>query len=267
VNRWIQADLGVDWRVVPIDEARAAGAMMLFGEKYGKNVRMVTVGSGAGAGAPSGTSVSIELCGGTHVARSGQIGLLVITAEEAVSAGVRRVEARTGAAALAYLAELRRLQRDLVGAVGGNAAQLEERVGKLIADLRESHRDVARLRDRLAAAQTAATPVAEVQEAGGFTFTTLALDGLDAAALRNAADTQLTRTGADLIVVGSGALIVVKTTEAARTRGANAGSIVRAIASRVGGGGGGKPDLAQAGLKDPSSLAAALAAVPEALAG
>jgi alanyl-tRNA synthetase len=266
-NRWIQADLAVDWRVVPIDAARSAGAMMLFGEKYGKNVRMVTVGGGDHAAGTSGTSVSIELCGGTHVARSGQIGLLVITAEEAVSAGVRRIEARTGAAALAYLADLRRLQRDLVGAVGGNAAQLEERVGKLIGDLRESHREVARLRDRLAAAQTAATPAAEVREAGGFTFTTLALDGLDATALRNAADTQLTRTGADLIVVGSGALIVVKTTEAARAKGANAGSIVRAIASRVGGGGGGKPDLAQAGLKDASALAAALAAVPEALVG
>jgi len=282
VNRWVQADMAVSWRVLPIEDARAAGAMMLFGEKYGKNVRMVTVGGASEAGGAShaggasevggaseagGAAVSIELCGGTHVARSGQIGLLVITTEEAVSAGVRRIEAKTGAAAIAFLSDLRRQQRDLVGVVGGNATQLEERVGKLVADLRESHREVARLRDRLAAAQTAAAPAVELQEAGGFKFATIALDGLDATALRNAADTQLARTGADVIVVGSGTLIVAKTTEAARTRGANAGSIVRAIASRVGGGGGGKPDLAQAGLKDASSLAAALAAVPEALVG
>ena len=264
VNRWIQADLAVDWRVVPIDEARAAGAMMLFGEKYGKNVRMVEVG---GAGSNGAEAVSIELCGGTHVARTGRIGLLVITAEEAVSAGVRRVEARTGESALAHLSELRQLQRHLVGVVGGNAAQLEERVGRLLSDLRDAQREVARLRDRLAAAQTAAAPAAELREAGGLTFVTLALEGLDATALRNAADAQLTRSGADVIVVGSGALLVAKTTEAARAKGANAGSIVRAIASRVGGGGGGKPDLAQAGLKDASSLAAALAAVPEVLVG
>src|SRR5690606_13101081 len=163
--------------------------------------------------------------------------------------------------------ELRQLQRHLVGVVGGNAAQLEERVGRLLTDLRDAQREVAGLRDRLAAAQTAAAPAAELREAGGLTFVTLALEGLDATALRNAADAQLTRSGADVIVVGSGALLVAKTTEAARAKGANAGSIVRAIASRVGGGGGGKPDLAQAGLKDASSLATALAAVPEVLVG
>ncbi len=96
---------------------------------------------------------------------------------------------------------------------------------------------------------------------------TLSFDGLDATALRNAADTQLSKLGADVVVVGSGTLIVAKTSEAARQRGASAGSIVRAIASKVGGGGGGKPDLAQAGLKDASTLSAALAAVPEALGG
>src|SRR5690606_9365380 len=117
-----------------------------------------------------------------------------------------------------------------------------------------------------AAAQTSGPSSVEIKEAGGFSYATFAFDGLDAAALRNAADGQLNRTGADVVVVGSGNLIVAKTSPAARERGANAGNLVRAIASKVGGGGGGKPDIAQAGLKDPSTLDAALAGVAEALA-
>ncbi len=259
VNRWVQQDLAVTWRVVPIAEARQAGAMMLFGEKYGENVRMVSV---SGAERP----VSIELCGGTHVASTGTIGAFVITAEEAVSAGVRRVEARVGMAAIDYLEELRARERRLAEALGVSPAQLEARVARLSADLKEAQREAARLRDRLAAALTSAAPSAEVREAGGFRFATFAFDGLDAQALRGAADRQLEATGADVVVVGSGPLIVAKTSAAARSRGADAGKLVRAVAGRVGGGGGGKPDLAQAGIKDPAKLAEALAAVPEVLA-
>ena len=284
VNRWIQADLAVDWREVPLQEARAAGAMMLFGEKYGERVRMVTIdGDGAGddgsaeagreprargaaAASKPGSAVSIELCGGTHVTRSGTIGAFVIVSEEAVSAGVRRIEARVGASALDYLEELRASQRELLSLVGGNAAQLTERVEKLVSDLKAAQREASKLRDKLAAAQTSGPSTVQVEEAGGFSFATFAFDGLDAAALRNAADSQLNRTGADVVVVGSGNIIVAKTSAAARDRGANAGSLVRAIASKVGGGGGGKPDMAQAGLKDPASLEAALAGVAKALA-
>ncbi len=259
VNRWVQADLPVTWRVVPIAEARRQGAMMLFGEKYGENVRMVSVDGGE-------RPVSVELCGGTHVDRTGSIGAFVITAEEAVSAGVRRVEARVGLAALEYLEELRARERRLAAALGVAPAQLEARVAKLAADLKEAQREAARLRDKLAAAQTSQAPAAEVREAGGFRFATFAFDGLDAQALRSAADRQLEATGADVVVVGSGPLIVAKTSAAARSRGADAGKLVRAVAGRVGGGGGGKPDLAQAGIKDPAKLAEALAAVPEVLA-
>ena len=259
VNRWIQADLNVSWRVVPISEARAAGAMMLFGEKYGSDVRMVQVGGDGG-------SVSIELCGGTHTASTGVIGLFVLTSDEAVSAGVRRVEALVGQAALAYVSDLRATIKRAAHAVGGSPGQLEERVARLQAELKSAQREAGSLRDKLASAQSAGA-AAEVKEAGGFKYVTLSFDGLDATALRNAADTQLSKLGADVVVVGSGTLIVAKTSEAARQRGASAGSIVRAIASKVGGGGGGKPDLAQAGLKDASTLSAALAAVPEALGG
>ncbi|HEX7039454.1 MAG TPA: alanine--tRNA ligase [Trueperaceae bacterium] len=259
VNRWVQQDLAVSWRVVPIAEARQAGAMMLFGEKYGENVRMVSVG---GAERP----VSIELCGGTHVASTGTIGAFVITSEEAVSAGVRRVEARVGMAAIEYLEELRARERRMAESLGVSPAQLEARVAKLTADLKEAQREAARLRDRLAAALTSAAPAAEVREAGGFRFATFAFDGLDAQALRGAADRQLEATGADVVVVGSGQLLVAKTSADARARGADAGKLVRAVSGRVGGGGGGKPDLAQAGIKDPARLGEALAAVPEVLA-
>ncbi|HZW98663.1 MAG TPA: alanine--tRNA ligase, partial [Trueperaceae bacterium] len=256
-NRWIQQDLDVTWRVVPLAEAREAGAMMLFGEKYGTDVRMVSVGGAQ--------PVSIELCGGTHVGRTGSIGAFVIISEEAVSAGVRRVEARVGAAAVDYLRELRARESRLAGALGVNPAQLEERVARLSNDLKESQREIGRLRDRLAAALTSAAPAAEVKEAGGYRYATFALEGLDAQGLRSAADRQLEATAADVVVLGSGPLIVVKTSPAARERGANAGRLVRDIATLVGGGGGGKADMAQAGLKDPARLTEALEGVPAVL--
>lgn len=262
VNRWIQADFPVDWRVVPLAEARGAGAMMLFGEKYGDDVRMVSVGD-----------VSRELCGGTHVSRSGQIGAFAIVGEEAVSAGVRRIEARVGQAVVQYLQSLKQTQASLAAALGGRPAQLEERLERLQADHKEALREVGRLRDRLAAAQTSSAGAAnEIAEAGGFSYLTTLLEGLDAAALRNAADSLLARSGADIVVVGSagggssGAL-VAKVSPAAQARGANAGQLVRAAAASVGGSGGGRPDMAQAGVKDASLLSRALAAVGEALAG
>jgi alanyl-tRNA synthetase len=268
-NRWIQADLQVDWRVVPIAEARKAGAMMLFGEKYGQDVRMVTMGAGrTPEGQANRPAVSIELCGGTHVRRTGEIGSLLVTSEEAVSAGVRRIEACVGMAALRVQQEQRSLAQRLARSLGGNPAELEERVQRLHSDLKQAQREAAQLRDRLAAAQTAgAAAAAELQEAGGFRYATAALDGLDATALRSAADALLGKSGADLVVVGSGSMLVAKVSAGAQQRGAHAGNLLREVARTVGGGGGGRPDMAQAGVKDPSSLPRALAAVPGVLGG
>ncbi len=229
---------------------------MLFGEKYGENVRMVKMGE-----------VSTELCGGTHVGRTGQIGAFVIVSEEAVSAGVRRMEARVGASALRYLEELRRSQERLAALLGGKPAQLEERLLKLQADHKEALREAAQLRDRLASAQTSSGAAAsEVQEAGGFSYLTALLEGLDAGALRNAADSLLAKSGADVVVLGSGGALVAKASPAAVARGANAGKLVRSVAASVGGSGGGRADMAQAGVKEPGRLAEALATVGDALA-
>ncbi|HEX7004071.1 MAG TPA: alanine--tRNA ligase [Trueperaceae bacterium] len=259
VNRWIQADFPVDWRTVPIEEARKRGAMMLFGEKYGSQVRMVSIGGNVGQ------EVSIELCGGTHVSRTGEIGSLVIVAEEAVSAGVRRVEARVGMAALDHLQELRGTLTDLASELGTSATELTNRVIRLQADLKSAQRENASLRDKLAAAQAGGGATREVEEAGGFRYLATSLAGLDAASLRNAADNLLQQSGADLVAVGSEGLLVVKVAEQARERGAHAGTLVRELARRAGGNGGGKADMAQAGLKDPTRLPEALGALPDVL--
>ena len=259
VNRWIQADFPVDWRTVPIAEARERGAMMLFGEKYGSQVRMVSIGEG------DDSNVSIELCGGTHVRRTGEIGALVISAEEAVSAGVRRVEARVGMAALDYLRELRGTVEGLAAELGTSASDLGARVTRLQADLKSAQRENASLRDRLAAAQAGGGAEKKLEEAGGFRYLTSSLSGLDAASLRTAADNLLQQSGADLVAVGSDGLLVVKVAQAARERGVHAGNLVRELARRAGGNGGGKADMAQAGIKDSSRLPEALTALPDVL--
>ena len=265
VNRWVQRDLRVSWREVTLAEAREAGAMMLFGEKYGDRVRLVTVAPENEAGSTTG-GVSLELCGGTHVSSSGTLGVFLITAEEAVSAGVRRIEALVGEAALSYLRNLREGVAATSKTLGVKPEEVTGRVERLQGDLKTRERDNAQLRDKLAAAQTQGGTASEVKEAGGFRYSTVKLEGLDAGALRNAADALLDRSGADIVVLASGPLIVTKISKDAESRGAHAGKLVGEIAKRAGGGGGGRPNLAQAGIKDLSRLDAALGAVPDILA-
>ena len=270
VNRWVQRDLRVSWREVTLAQARQAGAMMLFGEKYGDRVRMVTVSPESETSSTKPEGVSLELCGGTHVAATGTLGVFLITAEEAVSAGVRRIEALVGEAALSYLRGLREGIAATSKALGVKPEEVTGRVERLQGDLRARERDNVQLRDKLAAAQIASQEPAggaqtEVKEAGGFRYSTVKLEGLDAGALRNAADALLERSGADIVVLASGPLIVTKISKDAERRGAHAGKLVGEIAKRAGGGGGGRPNLAQAGIKDLSRLDAALGAVPDIL--
>jgi len=276
VNRWIQANFPVSWQVVPIEEARERGAMMLFGEKYGNEVRMVSVGEAA-AGEPgpgahdsreaaSEAVVSVELCGGTHVRHTGEIGAFVIVAQESVSAGIRRIEAVVGRAALQEFQSQRQMVGELAQELGVSPANLTQRVARLQGDLKEAQRETAKLRDRLAAAQASGgAGSAQEGKAAGFTFAVSSLEGLDAASIRTAADNLLQRSGANLAVVGSDGLLVVKAGEAARERGAHAGNIIRALAQRAGGKGGGRPDMAQAGIKDPARLGDAMDSVAQVL--
>ena len=179
---------------------------------------------------------------------------------------MRRLEALVGEAALSYLRSLRQGVAATAKALGVKPDEVTGRVERLQNDLKARERDNAQLRDKLAAAQTQGGTQTEIKEAGGFRYSTAQLDGLDAGALRNAADTLLERSGADIVVLASGPLLVTKVSRDAEGRGAHAGKLVGEIAKRTGGGGGGRPNLAQAGIKDPSRLVAALAAIPEILA-
>jgi alanyl-tRNA synthetase len=179
---------------------------------------------------------------------------------------VRRIEAVAGRAALAHVRALGDAVAHAGRALGAKPDELVARIEKLQTDLRAAQRETAQLRDKLAAAQTGAAATTEVREAGGVRYATAKLDGLDATALRNAADALLQRSGADLVAVGSGSMLVVKASEAARTRGVHAGKVIAVLASAGGGRGGGRPDLAQAGVRDEAGLADALAALEGALA-
>ncbi len=275
VNRWIQADFAVNWKVVPIAEAKAQGAMMLFGEKYGEQVRLVQMGDdqaalpGLPSVAPQGlpSVVSKELCGGTHVRRTGEIGSLIITTEEAVSAGVRRVTALCGMAALHHYEALRADVGETARALGSSPEELPKRAAKLQDELKAAQKENAKLRDKLAAAQTSSPAATQVRAASGFRYATGRLEGLDTSALRNAADTLLQRSGADFVALASSGLLVVKASKEAQAKGFHAGNFIRELAQRAGGGGGGRGDMAQAGVKDLDKLPTALDAIPEILEG
>ena len=182
----------------------------------------------------------------------------MILSEEAVSAGVRRMEALTGMAATHYTQTLRQNINALAKQLAAKPDEVPARIEKLQSDLKASQREIATLRDKLASAQTSGGASSEIKEANGFKYVVSSLEGLDANALRNAADNLLQKTKADIIVLASGAMLVTKVSKEAQAKGAHAGNLIKEIATRAGGGGGGRPDMAQAGVKDTSKLQAAL---------
>ncbi|MEZ4630139.1 MAG: alanine--tRNA ligase [Deinococcales bacterium] len=260
VNRWIQADKAISWKNMLLAEARKTGAMMLFGEKYGDVVRVVSMGS-------EGDYISRELCGGIHVERTGNIGMMMIESEEAVSAGIRRIEALVGQAAIDSIQHMRAMNSHLAKQLNTKVGDIPERVERLQQDYKASQREIAQLREKLAAVQTATQSGggAEVKEAGGFRYSSLKLEALDSVALRNAADSLLQKTKADVVALASGGALVVKVSKEAEGRGAHAGNIIRELAARADGKGGGRPDMAQAGVKDEQKIPQALAALGDIL--
>ena len=251
VNAEILANTATQARTMPIDAAQKSGAMMLFGEKYGDEVRVLDIGS------------SRELCGGTHVARTGDIGAFKILSEAGVAAGVRRVEATTGTGVLAYLGETEQALDRIAGLVKTTPAEAAERVAQLMESARTLEKELERLKSKLASAQ-GDDLLDQAIETGGVKVLAARLDGLDARALRETADRLRDKLKSCALVLGTVAdgkvsLIAAVTPDVAGR--IKAGDLVNAVARQVGGKGGGKPDLAMAGGSDPAALPAALASV------
>jgi alanyl-tRNA synthetase len=259
VNRWVQADFPVSWTYMPLEEARKAGATALFGEKYGDTVRVVRVeGSPDTSGILQTGVSSMELCGGCHVRRTGEIGYFLIISEEAVSSGVRRLEALTGEAAVRYARDFFDRTAALARELGAAPEALAERVGKLQQEIKQLRRDNERLAGQLARAQLGGGGSAAVHEAGGWHYVSVEFSGLDVPALRQVADELLEKHGVDLVAVGAGGMLIVKVSPDAVARGLAAGQVIKALGERSGGRGGGKPQLAQGGGFDLERACAAL---------
>ncbi len=262
VNGRIRENTEVTTRLMTPDAAVAEGAMALFGEKYGDEVRVVAMGIGEG----NKPAYSIELCGGTHVRRTGDIGLLRITAESAVSAGVRRIEAVTGEEALAQIGETDRRLNEVAVALRASPAEVPDRVASLIEERRRLERVVADLQRKLAMGGVEQT----IEEVGGVKLAARNLGDIPARDLKGLAETigkQIESGVVALVSTAEGKASIVVGVSADLTGRFSAVDLVRVASAAVGGkGGGGRPDLAQAGGPDGARAEAALVAIREAMA-
>jgi alanyl-tRNA synthetase len=259
VNDQIIRNTPVTTEVRSTEEAVAAGAMALFGEKSGERVRVVSI-----------PGFSLELCGGTHVRATGDIGPFVITEESGVAAGVRRIEALTGSGAIAHLQQQRMTLDRILSAVGTAPAQAVEAVGRLHADAKRLAREIDALKMKLALGGSggAAASGDEPQVVDGVKLVTRRVAGLEKAALRTLSDTLRDRLGSGVVVIasenGDKVALVVSVSKDLTDR-IKAGALVKVLAPIVGGGGGGKPDFAEAGGKDASRIDEMLGMAPKAL--
>jgi len=260
VAEWILRNREVTWKVMPIDEAKALGAMALFGEKYGAEVRVVTVPGIEEAAIPT----SRELCGGTHVARTGDIGAFTITAETAIASGVRRIEALCGHEALGHFHAQADLLARAAAALQASPAALPEQVEKLRGEVERLKKEQAELTRGGLEAEMTKLAEGATEAANGRWVVGEIEAAADAGAVRDAADRlrgALRRGAAVLVVKGDGKLtfLAAVSDDLVAEKKLRADELVRAVAKVTGGSGGGKPHLALAGGKDASKLAEALA--------
>ena len=271
VNAYVRQDAEVTTRVMTPDEAQEMGARALFGEKYGEEVRVVSMGTRPeGETGPAGKTYSLELCGGTHVARTGEIGLLVVTGESASSAGIRRIEALTGAAAFDHLAAQDRRLAEAAAVLKARPEEVGDRIKALMDERKKLENEIAELRKQVALGGGAADGP-EVKEVGGVKFLAQALSGVGAKDLRGLVDEHKKRLGSGAVLLitdaGGKAAVAAGVTDDLTDR-ISAVDLVRAAAEALGGkGGGGRPDMAQAGGADASKAPEAIAAAEALLAG
>jgi len=259
VNTVVRRNLAVETALSTPEEAVAAGAIALFGEKYGNTVRVVSVGE-----------YSTELCGGTHCDRTGEIGLFKILSEKSIAAGVRRVEAVTGPRALATFQGQQALLEEASRTVKSSPASLVDDLGRLQQQAKELGREVEKLKMQLASRPEGGGEGAGPVDVAGVKLLVHRADDLKPPELRNLADTLKSKVGSGLVVLGSVsgkkvALLVAVSSDL--TDRIDAKTVINALAPIIGGGGGGRPDLAQAGGKNPDGLPELLEKAPEILAG
>jgi alanyl-tRNA synthetase len=253
VNDEIRANAAAETKLMQYDAAVASGAMALFGEKYDDEVRVLRIGD-----------FSTELCGGTHVSRAGDIGLFKITSESGVAAGIRRIEAVTGQGALDWVAQTDQVLRDLAALVKGSREDVEDKVRQLIERSRKLEKEITGLKQKLTSGQSKDLSSTAV-DIGGVKVVATRVDGADAATLRNALDQLKDKLKSAAVVLASvqegDKVVVIAGVTSDQTSRIKAGELVNVVAQQIGGRGGGRPDMAQAGGNDPSRLDEALASV------
>ena len=257
VNANIQAFLPVVTEEMGIEDARKTGAMALFGEKYGEKVRVVQMGD-----------YSVELCGGTHVANTGNIANFKIVSESGVAAGVRRIEAITGAGVLKYYAELEATLNQAAKILKTTPASLLDKCESLMAELKAVQSKNESLKAK-AAKDALGDVTNSVSEVNGVKYIAKAVAGVDMNGLRDLGDQLKEKLGEGVVVLASDkdgkVSLMAMATDGAMKRGAHAGNLIKGIAALVGGGGGGRPNMAQAGGKNPAGIPQAMEAVAEVL--
>jgi alanyl-tRNA synthetase len=257
INEVLARELDVTAEILTMDEARKQGAIAMFGEKYGDSVRVVTIGD-----------YSKELCGGTHVANTAQLGLVKLLGESSIGAGVRRVEALVGVDAYKFLAREHTVLAQLTELVKGRPEELPEKISGMLGKLKDAEKEIERFRAEKVL-QAAAGLAAQAEDVAGTALVAARVaDGVSADDLRKLVLDVRQRMAGDrpavvaaFTVAGGRPLTVIATNEAARERGIKAGALVRAAAKALGGGGGGKDDVAQGGGTDPNAVDEAVAAV------
>lgn len=259
VNEKIAAALPVVTEVMSLEEARKTGAMALFGEKYGESVRVVKMGD-----------FSVELCGGTHVANTSSIVSFKILSETGVAAGVRRIEALTARGVAAYYDRIEEELFSAAKAAKTTPAALTEKIGHLMAELKTLQSENESLKSR-AAKDALGDVMDQTVEVNGVKLLAASVPDVDMNGLRDLGDQLKEKLGEGVVVLASAkdgkVNLIVMATDGAQAAGAHAGNLIKSIAGKVGGGGGGRPNMAQAGGKNPAGIPDAVAAAQEALAG
>ena len=259
VNKEIQAALPVTTQIMGIEEAKKTGAMALFGEKYGDDVRVVSMGD-----------FSVELCGGTHVANTANITLFKIVSEAGVAAGVRRIEALTGNNVIEYYRQMEENLHTIAKTLKTSPAEITEKITHLQKEVKELQSENESLKSKMAQ-ESLGNVMDQVVEVKGVKVLASAVDGVDMNGLRDLGDQLKEKLGEGVVVLASAkdgkVSLLAMATQGAMDKGAHAGNLIKAAAAIVGGGGGGRPNMAQAGGKNPDKIPEAIAKVAELVEG